>query len=64
MNKDLYLKVSGSIFALITLGQFTRLTLQIPVQVGTWVVPLWPSFIVAAVALALCIWAFRSLNRG
>jgi len=62
MKSNAYLKVSGSIFALITLGQLTRLTLQIPVQVGTWTVPLWPSLIVAALALTLCVWAFRSLR--
>ena len=63
MNNDLYLKVSGSIFALVTLGHLTRLTLQVPVQVGTWTVPLWPSVIGAVVTLLLCVWAFRSLNR-
>lgn len=64
MNSNSYLKVSGSLFALITLGQLTRLTLQIPVQIDTWVVPMWPSLIVAAVALAMCIWAFRSLRSA
>ena len=64
MNSNSYLKVSGSLFALITLGQLMRLTLQIPVQINAWVVPMWPSLIIAALALSLCIWAFRSLRSG
>ena len=64
MNNRAYLITSGSLFALITLGQLTRLTLQIPVQVGTWSVPLWPSLVVVIVALALFIWAIRLIRAG
>ena len=64
MNNRAYLITSGSLFALITLGQLTRMTLQIPVQVGTWSVPLWPSLVVVIVALALFIWAIRLIRAG
>ena len=64
MNNRAYLITSGSLFALITLGQLTRLTLQIPVQVNGWVVPMWPSFVVAAIALSLFIWAIRLIRAS
>ena len=63
MKDKLSLIVSGVLFGLITLGQLTRLTYQIPVQVGEWNVPLWPSVIGVVLAFALCVWAFR-LVRG
>ena len=59
MKDKAYLIVSGVLFGLITLGQLTRLTYQIPVQVGEWSVPFWPSIIGVVLAFALCIWAFR-----
>ena len=62
MNDKTYLMISGAVFGLITLGQLTRLMFQIPVQIGTWGVPLWASLIFVAIALTLCIWAFRLLR--
>ncbi len=59
MKDKPYLIVSGVLFGLITIGQITRLTYQIPVQIGTWNVPLWPSLIAVVLAFGLFIWAFR-----
>lgn len=59
MNDKPYLIVTGALFGLITLGQLMRLTYQIPVQIGAWNIPLWPSLIAVVLALALCVWAFR-----
>ncbi len=63
MNDKTYLIISGVIFGLITIGQLFRLTLQIPVQVSTFNIPVWPSAIVLIVALSMCIWAFRLVNK-
>ena len=59
MKDKPYLIVSGVLFALITIGQLMRLTYQIPVQIGMWNVPFWPSVIAVILAFALCVWAFR-----
>jgi len=64
MNVKIYLIVSGIIFAVWTLGQLARVTMQIPVQVGTLNIPIWPSFIGTILALALCIWAFSLVRAG
>lgn len=59
MKDKPYLIVSGALFGLITFGQLMRLTLQIPVQIGEWSVPLWPSMIAVVLAFVLFVWAFR-----
>lgn len=58
-----YLLLSGTLFALITIGQLARLTLQVPIQIGDMMIPIWPSYIAAALALTLCVWAFRLATR-
>ncbi len=63
MNNKNYLIVSGVVFALIIIGQLIRLVFQLPVQMGSISIPMWPSIIVLIVALALCIWAFRLANK-
>ncbi len=55
-----YRHVSGAIFALIAVAQFIRAVLGLPVQVGTYPVPIWCSFVAAAAFAALAGWAFRS----
>lgn len=59
MKDKPYLVVSGILFGLITFGHLMRLTLQIPVQIGEWNVPLWPSMIAVIAAFVLFVWAFR-----
>lgn len=63
MNNKTYQIVSGIIFAIMSIGQLTRLIFQFPVQIGTFNVPVWPSAIAFIVALVMCIWAFRSANK-
>jgi hypothetical protein len=63
MNDKIYLIVSGVIFGLSTIGQLIRLIFQIPVQVGTLNIPVWPSALGLIVALSLCIWAFRLASK-
>ncbi len=62
MQGKAYQLVTGTLFGLIALGHLARLIDRIPVQIGTWGVPLWPSMIAVALAGALCVWALRLLR--
>jgi 4'-phosphopantetheinyl transferase EntD len=55
-----YRHVSGCIFAVIAILQAARAIRAVPVQLGGTAVPIWPSWIVAALAGSLSVWAFRS----
>jgi len=55
-----YSIVSGVIFGLVALLQAARAVADVPVNVGTYMVPVFASWIAAVVAGALCIWAFSS----
>jgi hypothetical protein len=59
-----YAQVSGTLFAFAALLQLTRALLGVPAQVGTVVIPIWPSFLVFLVTGALSIWAFRASARA
>lgn len=59
MSKN-YIVVSGLIFGLIALGHATRAFLSVPVHIGSFEAPVLASWVVAAVAGVLCVWAFRS----
>ncbi len=63
MNDKTYLIVSGVIFGLSTIGQLIRLIFQVPVQVATLNIPVWPSALGLIVALSMCIWAFRLASK-
>ena len=63
MNDKTYLIVSGVLFGLVTIGQLIRLIFQVPVQVGTLNLPMWPSVLAIILALSLCIWAFRLASK-
>ncbi len=54
-----YLVVSGVIFGAVALMHILRLSLNWPVDLAGWMVPLWFSWIGLVVAGALCIWGFR-----
>lgn len=54
-----YIVVSGAVFGLIAIAQAVRAALQIPVQIGSFSVPVLASWIAAAIAGVLCVWAFR-----
>lgn len=59
MTEQLYLIISGIIFALIGLFHLLRLVFQWPAMVGAWTVPFAISFLVIMVAVILAFWAFR-----
>ena len=54
-----YEQVSGTIFAIVSLVQLTRILMGWPVQIDLFTVPLWFSGVAFIVTGALSIWAFR-----
>ena len=58
-----YEQVSGTIFAIVSLVQLTRIAMGWPVQIDLFTVPIWLSVIAFIVTGALSIWAFRSGGR-
>ena len=55
-----YIFVSGCIFGVVAVGQALRALNQVPVQIGSFEVPVWASWVAAIVTGSLCVWAFRS----
>jgi hypothetical protein len=55
-----YRVVSGAGFGMIAVLQITRAILQVPIYIGSFEVPIYASWIAAAVTGGLCIWVFRS----
>jgi len=60
MGRNGYRTVSGVVFGLIALAQGIRAVMQVPVQVGTTMIPVAASWVAVVVAGGLCVWAFRS----
>ena len=58
-----YVVVSGVIFGVIAVVQAVRALNQWPVNVGSFDVPVWVSWVAMVVAGSLCVWAFRSGNK-
>ena len=59
-----YLQISGVIFAIVTLAHVLRLVLNWPIQMASWVVPMWISWVAIPVAGTMCVWAFRLIPRA
>jgi hypothetical protein len=55
-----YTVVSGAIFGVMAAAQAVRALRQLPVQVGDFEIPVWLSWVAAAIAGGLCVWAFRA----
>ena len=58
-----YFVVSGALFGVVAVIQAVRALNQWPVQVGSFEIPVWASWIATVVAGSLCVWAFRSLDK-
>lgn len=54
-----YCLVSGILFSLVALAHLLRIALGLPVQVGTYAVPMGLSWIGLIVPTALAAWALR-----
>jgi hypothetical protein len=55
-----YAVVSGLVFGVVSVAHIARAFAALPVQLGTYAVPVWVSWAAAVVAGGLCVWAFRS----
>jgi hypothetical protein len=49
--------------ALVCIGHIWRVLGHLPVTIGSWVVPFWPSAVAAILSGALALWLF-SLSRS
>ena len=63
MGSKIFFVVSGGIFGLVALRDLARAFYQVPVRVGSWDFPIWPSWGAFLVAGALCVWAFWLLRN-
>jgi hypothetical protein len=54
-----YRVVSGAVFGFVAAAQALRAFSRLPVHIGSFELPVWASWIAAAVAGCLCVWAFR-----
>jgi hypothetical protein len=57
-----YVRVSGIVFALITLLHLVRSLAGFPVRAGGLEIPSWPSWLAILLFGSLCVWAFRLLR--
>ena len=53
------LRIAGSVFGLMCLGQLTRLLTRLDIVVAGRHLPLWLSAVAVVVLAALCIWLWR-----
>ena len=58
-----FLGISGTIFAVIAVLHLLRAVYGWPAQIGTWIVPLWVSWLSLAIAAFLAVCAFRLLRK-
>lgn len=58
-----YAIVSGLVFGVIAMVQLVRAMNQWSVQIGSFNVPMWASWIATVIAGSLCLWAFRSSHK-
>ena len=63
MHRTPYITVSALVFTLVALLQFWRAATALPVQVGTWSLPVFASWIAGLVAALLAFWGWRSRAR-
>lgn len=58
-----YPVVSGLFFGVVAVLHAVRALKQWTVQVGTYDIPIWLSWVGMVAAGVLCVWAFRSRGR-
>ena len=58
-----YIFVSSAVFGVVAVGQAFRAFNEMPVQVGTHMVPVWVSWLAVVVAGSLCAWGLRSMRQ-
>ena len=64
MTARTFAGIAAAIFALVALLHLVRLVAGWPIVIGTWTVPMWPSWIGLVVAAALSYFGARLALRG
>jgi hypothetical protein len=63
MDQRTFCIVAGIIFAVVALIHLLRILLNWPIEIGTWSVPMWLSWIGLIVAGGLSVFGFRLAAR-
>jgi hypothetical protein len=63
MKKSLYPVVSGVVFLAVAVGHAVRALRGTNLYLGLHRIPIWGSWVVAAGAALLALWAFRSRSE-
>ena len=61
MCRKSYVVISGIIFGLVAIAHLIRVLHPLPVRIGDWTAPMWPSWAGLVVAGILSLWAFSLL---
>lgn len=64
MTTKNYCIVSGLLLSLVAIAHLLRIVGDLPVQVGSYDVPMFVSWFGLIVPAALAVWAFRSAGTG
>ncbi len=59
-----YVVVTGTIAVIIAIIQLIRFIFQVPVQIGTFNLPMWPSVLAIIIVLTLSLWAIRLVKKN
>ena len=64
MDRKTFLTAAGVIFAVVALVHLTRIYMGWPIEIGTWMVPMWVSWIGLVVAGTLSFFGLRLAARN
>ena len=64
MKPQIYCLIGGTIFSIVAIAHWTRVVLNVPLQIGAWELPMWFSLGGGVATVALCLLRFLSARRG
>ena len=64
MNHRAYVRISGTIFGIVSILHLLRVVNGWPLELGPWSVPMWISWCGKVGPAILCVWAFRLTSRS
>jgi hypothetical protein len=59
MSARTYCILSSLVFSVVAAGHLVRAARGVPLLLGNFAVPIWPSWVAAAVGAGLAVWGFR-----
>lgn len=59
MSARTYCILSSVVFSVVAVGHLVRAARSVPLLLGSFAVPNWPSWVAAVVAASLAAWGFR-----